>query len=355
MSVKPQGPAGGVQVLTLRGVPIFVNMWFAVLAFLCFLSFQQVTPFGPLGGLAVVFAMVLAVIVHEMGHALVARRFGLEPRILLHGFGGLCIHKEAPTPRHNAWVTAAGPLAGFAAAAVVFVVVLPTLSALSPSLLVVMDASGAVTGETVLGVFLAVFCYFNVAWSIFNLVPIWPMDGGILFALLIRRYRKGAEADQLIHGVGVGLAGLMLMWALSGGHIFLAFIVGTMGWDNLKRLQGRKPASRSGSRRPFAMPKGGAKSRPAIPGSTVGVEFVRLARAAMATGRWREAARLMHQMREQADLGPELSDQSYEILGLAYTELRDYEEAMDYLARAPISPATEAARKRCLSEQGTDS
>ena len=69
---------------------------------------------------------------------------------------------------------------------------------------------------------------------------------------------------------------------------------------------------------------------------------------------WREAARLMHQMREQATMDTALSALSYEILGVAYTEMGDYEEALDYLAKAPISPQIEAARSRCLEALGRD-
>ena len=67
---------------------------------------------------------------------------------------------------------------------------------------------------------------------------------------------------------------------------------------------------------------------------------------------WREAARLMHQMREQATMDPALSAFSYEVLGFAYTEMGEYEEALDYLDKATISPQIEAARRRCLEALG---
>jgi Zn-dependent protease len=349
MSVKSQGPMSGAHLFTIRGIPVFANMWFGVLALLFFMSFQQATPWGVLGGLVVVVAMVLSVLVHELGHGFAARRYGLEPRILLHGFGGLCLHAASEGSGRRAWITAAGPLAGFAAA--LFVVILRAiLTSIDPTLLATTASSGTVT-PTLFGGFLHFFYLFNVMWSIFNLIPIWPLDGGILFELLVRRVRKGPQADKIVHGVGVGIAAVLLALAMTGGQYFLALIAGLLGWDNLVRLQESAPTRT----KPFGgqgkQPRA-ASQRPAIPGSVLGTEFVRKARAAMEAQRWREAARLMHQMRDQASLDANLGPISYEILGIAYTELEDYEEALDYLERAPMSPVTEEARRRCLEALG---
>ena len=67
----------------------------------------------------------------------------------------------------------------------------------------------------------------------------------------------------------------------------------------------------------------------------------------MAAGDWREAARLMHQMRSDAALDATTSGRSFEILALAYTALGDYEEALDYIDKAPFTPALQEARRRC--------
>jgi len=323
-------------------------MWFGVLALFFLLQSPKTPAWGAMGGLIIVLCVILAFLIHEFGHALMARRYGLEPKILLHGMGGVCFHEETRTPKSRFWVTASGPLAGFGAA-LGLELLESILSAIDPSL-IVMEISPGTLGLSPLGEFIYFLASFNMMWSLFNLIPLWPLDGGILFQLLVQRYKRGLAADKIVHGVGVGVAAVLLAYALSGGSILMALIAGMLGWDNLQILQAASGSSagiRSTSRQSSATKKG-----PAIPGSTLATEFADKAKDAMRNRQWREAARLMHQMRDQATLDPALSDLSYEILGCAYTELEDYEEALDYLGKAPISPQVEAARARCLEALG---
>ena len=350
MSFRGSGAVGGVLIFTYRGVPVYVNMWFGVLALFFLLQSPQTPAWGPLGGLIVVLCVVLAFLIHEFGHALAAKRYRLSPRILLHGMGGLCFHEEAPTPKARFWVTASGPLAGIVT--VIGLEVLETiLGIISPSL-ILMEVGPETLGLNPLGEFIYFLGSFNLMWSLFNLIPLWPLDGGILFQLLIRRFKRGSEADKIVHGVGVGIAVVLLAYALSGGSILLALIAGMMGWENWQLLQASSGSAAGISS--SATPRTRVKKGPVIPGSTLATEFVEKAKAAMQKKQWREAARLMHQMRDQATLDPALSALSYEILGLAYTEMGDYEEALDYLSKAPISPEIEAARTQCIQALGLD-
>ena len=114
-----------------------------------------------------------SVLLHELGHAMVALRFGLPiAGIDLHVFGGTAKMAEAPrSPREELWVALAGPAVSLAlgVAASVGVMVLPTtLSAWLPALSYVAVA--------------------NVMLFAFNLLPALPMDGGrVLRALLASR------------------------------------------------------------------------------------------------------------------------------------------------------------------------
>ena len=350
MSFRGTGSIGGVMVFSYRGIPVFVNMWFGVLALFFLMQTPQTPAWGGMGGLIVVLCVILAFLIHEFGHALMAKRYRLSPKILLHGMGGLCFHEETPTPKSRFWVTASGPLAGILTAFGLEILE-SILSAIDPTF-IVMEVSPGTLGYTPLGEFIYFLASFNMMWSLFNLIPLWPLDGGVLFQLLIQRYKRGPEADKIVHGVGVGIAAVLLAYALSGGSILLALIAGMLGWDNYQILQAASGSaagirSTSGPSRP-------KKDGPVIPGSTLATEFAAKAKAAMEKKQWREAARLMHQMREQATMDTALSALSYEILGVAYTEMGDYEEALDYLAKAPISPQIEAARSRCLEALGRD-
>lgn len=104
----------------------------------------------------------LAVLIHELGHALVARRFGGSPRMELILFGGLTypmLPASTSAGRH-ALVSVAGPLAGMAAGGIVAV-----------SARVVLD-------EFVFAEPAGVFVWVSLVWGIFNLVPLPSLDGG---------------------------------------------------------------------------------------------------------------------------------------------------------------------------------
>lgn len=151
-------------------------------------------------GLAGALGLVLSVLLHELAHALVARRFGVTIReIRLWILGGIAQFDEMPErPRDEAIVAIAGPVA---------------------SLLLGVALGGvvAVVGASA-GVALVVLAYLatvNVVLAVFNLLPALPMDGGrVLRALLamalgpLRATRIAATVSQVV-AVGMGLFGLV--------------------------------------------------------------------------------------------------------------------------------------------------
>ncbi|MDR9391470.1 MAG: site-2 protease family protein [Trueperaceae bacterium] len=151
-------------------------------------------------GLAGALGLVLSVLLHELAHALVARRFGVTIReIRLWILGGIAQFDEMPErPRDEAIVAIAGPVA---------------------SLLLGVGLGGvvAVVGASA-GVALVVLAYLatvNVVLAVFNLLPALPMDGGrVLRALLamalgpLRATRIAATVSQVV-AVGMGLFGLV--------------------------------------------------------------------------------------------------------------------------------------------------
>ncbi|HEY8209932.1 MAG TPA: site-2 protease family protein [Myxococcaceae bacterium] len=108
---------------------------------------------------AVIFASVL---VHELGHALAARRYGAGASIRLYALGGLTYHDALPKTRQRIIVSLAGPGAGFALG----------LVALAFDLLLPPDRS------PVVGFTLRALLYANFTWGVVNLLPVPPLDGG---------------------------------------------------------------------------------------------------------------------------------------------------------------------------------
>ena len=130
--------------------------------------------------LVVVFTSVL---LHELGHALVARRFGLSPQITLYSMGGLTSWSEATeiAPQKNLAISLAGPAAGFLLGGVLFLTAPALLRAVPSELLTVAYHD---------------LLWVNIGWGIFNLFPILPLDGGHVLLTLERWLTR--KQDQII-------------------------------------------------------------------------------------------------------------------------------------------------------------
>ncbi len=181
----------------LFGIPVQVRMMFWATALLLGLGYRTPTLLG--SWVAVVFVAVMA---HELGHALAARAFGVAPAIELIAFGGQTTSPPLPRFRHM-FMAAAGPLASFALGAV---------------------ALGVYASVRPTGVALAVFQQVFVTtfgWGLLNLVPVWPLDGGQVMRDLLgpKRERATFIVSALVAG---GLAALMLRFGVLFAGILFA-------------------------------------------------------------------------------------------------------------------------------------
>jgi Zn-dependent protease len=151
--------------------------------------------------MAVVAMLLLftGLVLHELAHALVARRFGVKiGGITLFIFGGIAELVDEPTDaRAEFWIAIAGPLASFALAALAYLVggLLPASGAFLPL-------------RAVLG-YLATI---NVSLALFNLVPAFPLDGGrILRAALWRFGGNLTRATVIASRIGMAFAWLLIL------------------------------------------------------------------------------------------------------------------------------------------------
>lgn len=162
--------------------------------------------------LAIVFVSVL---VHELGHALAAIAFGSRARINLHSFGGTTEHQPLPRWRQIA-VTLAGPGAGFVLGGLVLGVY--TLTSLSLS-----STAHWVVGSLI---------WVNIAWGVFNLLPVPPLDGGHVMVDL-----AGRKHARTAHIVGVVVAVLVALAAFKMGQAYTALLFGFLAFRNVQVVQ----------------------------------------------------------------------------------------------------------------------
>ncbi len=157
-------------------------------------------------GTVAALGLFAGVVLHELGHSLVAMRYGFDiDSITLWIFGGIAQLSEMPEDwRQELSIAIAGPIVSV------------VLGALCYGAFVVAPASADGT-RFVLG-YLAVL---NVTLAAFNLLPGFPMDGGRVLRALLARRRPYARATQIAAEVGKGFALLLGLLGLFGGNIFM--------------------------------------------------------------------------------------------------------------------------------------
>ncbi|MGA3008229.1 MAG: site-2 protease family protein [Opitutaceae bacterium] len=168
-----------MNLFRIRGIQLAVHdSFFLLLAYYAWTGWDAGGPAAAGWSVAMVLAFFVCVILHELGHSFTARRFGVKVRrILLMPIGGMAEFDAIPRqPRSELLITLAGPAVNFVIAGVLAIFVWfppgwePTGLPLSPAEL----------GRHLL--------LANIVMGCFNLIPVFPMDGGrILRALLAMR------------------------------------------------------------------------------------------------------------------------------------------------------------------------
>jgi Zn-dependent protease len=174
-------------------------------------------PEAALAAVGLTLLVFACVVLHELGHALAARRFGVVTRdIVLLPIGGVARLERMPArPQQELLVAVAGPAVNVAIAIVL--VLLMVLSGRSTAL---VDLGNGLL-ETLLLV--------NVAMVLFNMIPAFPMDGGRVLRSLLALRLPFLQATRIAAGVGqvaalvLGAAGVFFLhnWVLALAALFV--------------------------------------------------------------------------------------------------------------------------------------
>lgn len=169
-----------------------------------------------LGMVAIVFGCV---VLHEFGHALTARRFGVGTRdITLLPIGGVASLERMPEePRHEFWITVAGPAVNLVIA-LIAIIVMAVLGL--TSFFTDLFLGGASMWTNAL-LFLA---GINIWLFLFNLIPAFPMDGGRILRSVLAMRMPRERATRIAAGLGRGVAIMGIGYGLMSGQPFLALI-----------------------------------------------------------------------------------------------------------------------------------
>jgi Zn-dependent protease len=201
---------------TFAGIDVYVHATFLLL--IGWIGYSYWLQYGTIAkvveGILFILALFLCVVLHEYGHALTARRYGIKTRdITLYPIGGVARLERLPDePIEELWVALMGPAVNVVIAAVLFVYLYLTGGLAQITDLTVASAS-----------FLMRLMLVNVSLVVFNLLPAFPMDGGRVLRALLAMRMDYVRATQVAANIGQGMA---FLFGLAGlfGNTFLLFI-----------------------------------------------------------------------------------------------------------------------------------
>ncbi len=202
----------------LAGIPVYVHAtFFLIFAWVALQAHPKGGMAGVLSGSLFVAALFACVVLHELGHALAARRYGIVTRdITLLPIGGLARLERMPRdPKQELVVALAGPAVNVVIAAGIFVLLrlagqMPPLEELERP----FDP----------GSFLARLMVVNVFLVVFNMLPAFPMDGGRVLRALLAATTSYPRATRIAATVGQVMAALLFLYGLIAPNPVLMLI-----------------------------------------------------------------------------------------------------------------------------------
>lgn len=203
------------------GIPVRVEPVFFLMASFFGLRYAEIDVILVVVWVAVTFVSIL---VHELGHGLALKSFGQSSAIVLHGFGGVTLSRRRLSPARGVLVSLAGSLVALG------VLWLPARSLEASTWFAQQDLwiRGAVHFTA----------FANLWWSVANLLPIRPLDGGNVVSALF-----GLGVARRVSLVAAGAAGF---WALTNDQRYAGLFALYLALLSYQEIQ----AERAGDRAP---------------------------------------------------------------------------------------------------------
>ncbi len=231
------------HLFTVFGTPVFVHPGFWLL--LGFYSLSGLANGRPMASiLSWCLAVFVSLLVHEFGHVYAAFTNGHQSRIVFWMLGGLTLSNGRHDGWRGVWVSAAGPLAGLSLWAICWFLLRPDVFMQGHEVTLVywfIPNAGLPLDRTGFHEFWANLCYINLIWSLFNLLPIFPLDGGHIVNDLLRMKMRPVESERagaiisIVCCIGVGL---FLSQYIQSLFVFL--MLGLLAWQNYQRMQAQR-------------------------------------------------------------------------------------------------------------------
>jgi Zn-dependent protease len=213
------------RLFNVLGFPVFADMGAAVMVVLIvLLSAEGGGAHAVFGAFLVALVAMASILAHELGHAAAVRRLGYgRSSILLSMMGGVCRWRGAPTPRDRVIIALAGPAVSLA---------------IGVGALLIVSVVGRPPAELwILAWVVGALISLNIAWGIFNLLPIYPMDGGQATRALLGMRMPWFRATRTSLIISMVTGVLAVVWAVWAGWIFATVFIAMMLVQNWNELQ----------------------------------------------------------------------------------------------------------------------
>ncbi len=222
------GHSDSFRLFRFRGIQVYLHWFWFLWAF--FQIYQRQGSYSSIGwNIAEYLALFLIVLLHEFGHSFACRQTGGKAdKIVLWPLGGVAFVQPPPRAGAELWSIAAGPLVNVV---------------LYPLLMVAVEVSasmGYAPRNSDFGKLLYMIWWINSSLLVFNLLPIYPLDGGQILRSLL--WFKLGRARSLQVATAIGLVGIPLLavYALAQSRsnfifiLFMAYFLWQACWSSWK-------------------------------------------------------------------------------------------------------------------------
>lgn len=215
---RPEPTAYDLQ-FSLFNIPVRVSIWFWLFAALIGFDYSKMGTDYLLAWVMVVF---LSILIHELGHALFLKWYGDDPWIVLLPFGGYAASYgfERHSTLRTVIMLLAGPGAGFLLAGATFGLAMAFSGSLTQLMVNVAD----------------MLIIVNIVWGLFNLLPVFPLDGGRVCQQLFR-WMSPRSGDRYAFTLSCIVSAMIGTLAIVNSYFIVGLFFGMFFMQNYTALQ----------------------------------------------------------------------------------------------------------------------
>ncbi|MEE3369525.1 MAG: site-2 protease family protein [Planctomycetota bacterium] len=197
-----------------------------------------------------ILCVFLSILIHELGHALAMRYYGMNARIVLWHFGGIAVPESVSSfvgfgartkPHAQILISAAGPIAQLLLAIVV--IIGARLGGFRVDTLIDwVNSTFALTSDNLVdpspevGVLLTFLLFPSISWALLNLLPIYPLDGGQISREICTLFSM-SNGTRISLAVSIVAAAGVAAYQFQKGYMFNAIMFGMLAYSNYQMLQ----------------------------------------------------------------------------------------------------------------------